>query len=132
LFFRAQSEQAVSILEIIDTYASATGQLINYDKCSITFGGQCPMEVQEQVKGVLQVHVDGSQEKYLGLPTPEGRMHKGRFQNLQEKLTKRIMVWGDGYPSQGGKEMLIKAIAQAIPTYLMGVFKSFQCRCATT
>jgi hypothetical protein len=41
---------------------------------------------------------------------------------LQEQLTKRILVW-DGNNSQGGKEMLIKAVAQSIPTYLMGVFK---------
>jgi hypothetical protein len=48
-------------------------------------------------------------------------MHKGRFQNLQEKLSRRILMWDT--PSQGGKEILIKAIAQAIPSYLMGVFK---------
>jgi hypothetical protein len=77
--------------------------------------------VQEQVKSILQVTVDGGQEKYLGLPTPAGRMHKGRFSNLQEQLMKRIVSWD--YPSQGGKEILIKAIAQSVPTYLMGVFK---------
>jgi hypothetical protein len=50
-------------------------------------------------------------------------MHRGKFNNLQAKLTKRILEWGDGYPSQGGKEMLIKAVAQALPTYIMGIFK---------
>jgi hypothetical protein len=59
--------------------------------------------------------------KYLGLPTPKGHMHKGRFQNLKGRLTKRILMWDQA--SQAGKEVLIKAIAKAIPTYLMGVFK---------
>nr|XP_051196822.1 uncharacterized protein LOC127310170 [Lolium perenne] len=63
------------------------------------------------------------EDKYLGLPTPHGRMHKGRFQSLQEKLLKWMLVWGDGFPSQAGKETLIKAIAQSIPTYIMSVFK---------
>ena len=66
---------------------------------------------------------DQFEEKYLGLPTPEGRMHKGRFQNLQVKLMKRICIWGDGYMAQAGREVLIKAVAQSIPTYIMGVFK---------
>jgi hypothetical protein len=123
LFFKATQEQALRIHQTIDTYAEATGQLINRAKCSISFSEKCPVQVQEQVKNVLHVQADGMQEKYLGLPTPEGRMHKGKFQNLQEKLTKRIMTWGDGYPSSAGKEMLIKAIAQAIPAYIMGVFK---------
>jgi hypothetical protein len=61
------------------------------------------------------------EDKYLGLPTPEGRMNRGKFQNLQAKLCKRILQWGD--LSQGGKEVLIKAVAQALPTYIMGVFK---------
>jgi hypothetical protein len=33
------------------------------------------------------------------------------------------MEWGDGFPSQAAKEVLIKAVVQAIPTYIMAVFK---------
>ena len=49
-------------------------------------------------------------------------MSKGTFQCLQEQLLKRILVWGDAV-SQGSKETLIKAVAQSLPTYLMGVFR---------
>jgi hypothetical protein len=48
-------------------------------------------------------------------------MSRGKFEPLQAKLVKRLMMWGD--LSQGGKEILIKAVAQALPTYIMGVFK---------
>lgn len=75
------------------------------------------------MKQQLQIMKDQFEEKYLGLPTPEGRMHKGKFQNLQVKLMKRICIWGDGYMAQAGREVLIKAVAQSIPTYIMGVFK---------
>jgi hypothetical protein len=95
--------------------------LITRDKCSISFGDQCPDNIKKQVKGAVQVQGDGLEEKYLGLPTPDGRMHKGRFQNLQEGLTKRILMWDQA--SQARKEVLIKTIGQAIPTYLMGVLK---------
>lgn len=73
------------------------------------------------LKNVLSVGRDDFEAKYLGLPTPDGRMHNGKFQNLQERLAKRILLWGN--QSQGGKEVLIKAVAQALPTYIMGVFK---------
>jgi hypothetical protein len=39
------------------------------------------------------------------------------------KFTKRFMEWGDGFPSQAAKEILIKAVAQAILTYIMAIFK---------
>jgi hypothetical protein len=33
-----------------------------------------------------------------------------------------MLQWGDGMPSQSCKETLIKYVAQAIATYIMGVF----------
>jgi hypothetical protein len=48
-------------------------------------------------------------------------MNRGKFDSLQAELSKRIMQWND--LSQGGKEIMIKAVAQALPTYIMGVFK---------
>jgi hypothetical protein len=50
-------------------------------------------------------------------------MNRGKFKSLQEKLIKRLIQWGEIFLSQGGKEVLIKAIAQAIPVYVMGIFK---------
>ena len=102
LFFKANQQQAGAVQDIIHAYESATGQLINPAKCSILFGQSCPPNVQENVKQQLQIMKDQFEEKYLGLPTPEGRMHKGRFQNLQVKLMKRICIWGDGYMAQAG------------------------------
>ncbi|XP_073362888.1 uncharacterized protein [Aegilops tauschii subsp. strangulata] len=76
--------------------------------------------IQEQVRDVLGVTSTVFEEQYLGLPTPEGRMSKGKFQNLQTSLTKRLIQWGDGLLAQPGREVLIKAIAQALPTYTNG------------
>lgn len=42
--------------------------------------------------------------------------------NLLARLTKQIMQWGDTL-SQVGKEVMIKAVGQAIPNYILGVFK---------
>lgn len=61
-------------------------------------------------------------KKYLGLPVLEGRMSKEQCQNLLARLTTRIMQWGDTL-SHAGKEVMIKAVGQAVPTYMMGVFK---------
>lgn len=71
---------------------------------------------------ILDVQNVNFEEKYLGLPTPNGRMSKGRFQNIQEKFTKRFVSWCDQM-AQSGREVLIKSIAQALPTYLMSVFR---------
>jgi hypothetical protein len=45
------------------------------------------------------------EEKYLGLPTPDGRMSIGKLQNIQAQLTKRLLMWGDGNLAQAGREV---------------------------
>ena len=123
LFFKASSDQATRVKHVLDAYANATGQLINPSKCSMLFGDSCPQESQDAVRLVLNVTSLAFEEKYLGLPTPDGRMSRGKLQNLQAKLTKRLMQWGDGHLAQPGREVFIKSVAQALPTYIMGVFK---------
>jgi hypothetical protein len=87
------------------------------------FGNSCPMPIREEIKGALQVVQETFEAKYLGLPMPEGRMTRGKFQSLQSKLAKCLVEWDDCHKSQAVKEVLIKAIAQAIPVYVMSVFK---------
>ncbi|KAH1063909.1 hypothetical protein J1N35_028896 [Gossypium stocksii] len=44
------------------------------------------------------------------------------FQLLKDRIKKRIDNWSTRHLSQGGKEVFIKAILQAIPTYTMACF----------
>lgn len=123
LFFKVQAEQAMKVKQVLQEYARSTGQLINPSKCSIMFGESCPVLERDKIKHVLEVAQENFEAKYLGLPTPDRRMHKGKFKSLQANLAKRILEWDDNHQSQAAKETLIKAVAQALPVYGMGVFK---------
>ena len=50
-------------------------------------------------------------------------MKKERFQSLKERLGKRLTDYSEKSLSSGAKELLIKAVAQALPTYIMSVFR---------
>jgi hypothetical protein len=126
LFFRASENQATCVKKVLDEYEKGTGQLINPAKCSIFFSSVCAQEDQERVRNTLNVEQQAFKSKYLGLPTPKGRMNKGKFQSLQARLSQMLIELGDIPLAQAAREVLIKAVAQAIPTYvmaLMGVFK---------
>ena len=62
-------------------------------------------------------------EKYLGLPMVGGKSKFSTFKELQEKVIKRVMGWKEKHISKAGREVLIKTIAQVIPTYSMSIFK---------
>jgi hypothetical protein len=75
------------------------------------------------VAAILGIQTVGFDEKYLGLPVPEGRMKDGKFQPVKEKAKKRLNDYAEKYSSSGAKEVLIKSVVQSITTFPMSVFK---------
>ena len=62
-------------------------------------------------------------DKYLGLPMTCGKSRVNTFKELEEKILKRVLWWKEKFISKAGREVLIKTVAQAIPTYAMSLFK---------
>lgn len=67
----------------------------------------------------LSLNSKTANEKYLGLPIYIGRSKAKAFQYLKDRIWKRIQGWKEKMLSKAGKEILVKAVAQAIPTYAM-------------
>ena len=62
-------------------------------------------------------------KKYLGLPSLMRKNKKRTFNDIKEKLKKKLTRWKEKLLSKARKEILIKVVAQEIPTYSMGCFK---------
>jgi hypothetical protein len=62
-------------------------------------------------------------EKCLGMPTDMGSSMSGAFTYLKDRVWRKVQGWMEQSLSLDGKKVLIKAVAQAIPTYSMSCFK---------
>ena len=71
----------------------------------------------------LNIMTEAMNDKYLGLPANVGADKSDCFKFLIERIVKKISGWKEKLLSAGGKEILLKAVIQAIPTYAMSVFK---------
>ena len=87
------------------------------------FSKGCPEEKRQEVKQILQVPNEKLNEKYLGLPSDVGRSKNGTFKYLKDRIWKQVQGWIEQILSAAGKEVLIKSVAQAIPTFSMSCFK---------
>ncbi|XP_059442114.1 uncharacterized mitochondrial protein AtMg00310-like [Corylus avellana] len=61
-------------------------------------------------------------DTYLGLPALVGKSRMKDFKNIIDRVEKRLQDWKLKFLSQAGKEILLKVVVQAIPTYSMSVF----------
>jgi len=71
---------------------------------------------------LLDVHNEYLSAKYLGMPSDVGSSVNGAFKYLKDRVWTKVQGWLEQSLSAGGKEVLIKVVAQAIPTYSMSCF----------
>ncbi|XP_074300279.1 uncharacterized protein LOC141631518 [Silene latifolia] len=66
---------------------------------------------------------DVERKSLHGLPAIVGRNKSVALNPVREMIWKKLKGWKGKLLSYSGREILIKAIAQSIPTYFMGLFK---------
>ena len=123
LFFRESTENAREIHDVLQVYCRASGQQVNMEKSSIHFAKGVSATIRGEIMDELSVRNMSLSEKYLGMPSDVGASTNGAFKYLKDRVWKRVQGWMEQSLSTGGKEVLIKAVAQAIPTYSMSCFR---------
>lgn len=79
--------------------------------------------MQDEIKEVLGIKSETTTEQYLRLPVHIGKSRVSIFTFLKDRIWKKIQGWKEKTLSRAGKEILIKVVAQAIPTYTMSCFE---------
>ena len=74
------------------------------------------------IKNTFQLQVVYRHEKYLGLPSMVGRNKINFFNDIKLKIHSKISSCQAKLFSCGRKEILIKAVAQAVSAYAMSAF----------
>jgi len=96
--------------------------MVNRDKSAVFFSQNCSDEMKVEVRETLNIDQEALAEKYLGLPTAVGRSTTEAFEYISTRIRKAIGTWSGREASWAGREVLLKSVAQAIPTYSMSCF----------
>ncbi|KAL9661113.1 hypothetical protein QQ045_025933 [Rhodiola kirilowii] len=122
-FLQATRENAVNLRRILREYEELSGQKVILSKSEICFGRNVPEDERQIISATLGVKQVEAMSKYLGLPVAFGNNRTELFKDIIEKIWKKMQGWKEKSLSIAGKEVLIKAIVQAMPTYAMSCFK---------
>lgn len=122
-FFQANMKSCLAIKDILTQYERASGQMVNTRKSALHFGKRVHETMKTNIRRTLQIHNEGGCNKYLGLPEQFGRKKIKLFQHIVKKVREKTKGWRNKFISQGGNEVLLKAIALAMPVYTMNCYK---------
>ncbi|XP_019171492.1 PREDICTED: uncharacterized protein LOC109167042 [Ipomoea nil] len=119
---RATAQEASVVKQCLAAYEEMSGQAVNYYKSSICYSKNTRDEQRGEVADILGVVQAPNFGKYLGLPSFVGRNRRAVFSYIDDKIRQRIGSWNKKLLSQAGKEVLLKSVAQSMPTFSMSVF----------
>ena len=122
IFGRASLEECVEIQRVLQVYEQSSGQKLNRLKTSLFFSPNTADELKESIKAMFGASEIRPHESYLGLPSLVGRSKSNTFTNLKQRVTNKVSGWKEKPLTAAGKEILIKAVAQAVPSYSMSCF----------
>ena len=78
--------------------------------------------VKDDIRRLLNAQIVMEFEKYLGLPMVGGKNKANTFKDLRERIETGVTSWKEKLISKLGRVVLIKTVAQPIPTYYEGPF----------
>ena len=109
----------------LDYYAKASRQSITFNKSSLSLSPNTLLDDRDAICGLFGISQVTGHDIYLGLPTFSMKNMCIQFGHIRDMVVRKPRGWKEKvffFFSQGGKEVLIKAAIQAIPTYAMSCF----------
>jgi len=122
LFCRADPKEADFILKTLQTYESMSGQKVNLEKSEMVFNPSLREDIKKEFHSQMPINITRKIDKYLGLPTQFGRLKVHDFNFIMDKVVKKLKGWKEKNLSFAERSVLIKAVTQVIPVYVMCCF----------
>jgi hypothetical protein len=122
IFLKVKDSSAQCLNDILQLYEDCLGQTINAAKSSIMFSKNTKNGAKARMLNAFGINGETRNERYLGLPVYVGRSKTKIFGYLKDRMWSKVQGWIEKWLTKMGKEILVKACAQAIPIFAMSCF----------
>ncbi|XP_057418932.1 uncharacterized protein LOC130713154 [Lotus japonicus] len=122
IFAKATLEEANCVKHVLASYEKVSGQVINLDKLMLSYSLNLPSPRFDELKRILNIKTVESYDKYLGLPAIIGKLKTQIFNFVKENVWKKLRGRKESSLSRMGREVMVKVVAQAIPSYAISCF----------
>ena len=120
IFCEAKEEQLLYLNWVLLWFEASSGLKINLNKRKlIPVGAVENMDALVVELGCRTGHLPTT---YLGLPLGAAHKSMAIWNNIEEKMHKKLVLWKRNFISKGGRNTLIKSTLTSLPLYQMSIF----------
>lgn len=112
----------LSLNGCLDKYMAWSGQKVNMEKSSVHFSKNFQGQAILSILDLLNLKKLPQKAKHLGLPLLFPRARVRAMEDVKDKFFQKISGWKAKVLSQTRWTVMIKAVASAIPSYLIGLY----------
>jgi len=123
LLCRTNLESCQKLLGILNNFCHQFGQLINFQKSSLTFSKNSNPHDRRIVNSIFNIKQQDNLGKYLGCPVFMGRPNVHTFSDLVNKTAAKLQNWKTKSVSKAGRIALIQSNLEAMPAHTMQCFQ---------
>lgn len=130
IFAKDTTADISQLITILNTFTEASRQMINTAKSGIICGARVSDDLRSRLSTITAILIWNNPRKYLGIPADWGRSKIQGLSWVKERVLARMEGWNGSLLNQAGKEVLIKSVVQAIPSYVMSILALPKTFCA--
>ncbi|CAN1168444.1 Putative ribonuclease H protein At1g65750 [Linum perenne] len=119
IFGQASVSQAAVVSECLDRFCEDAGQAVNKGKSAIFCSRNTDRQTASNVATALGIPLTQNLGSYLGVPILHERITNETYQEILNRLDKKLSGWKVKTLSLAGRVTLAKSVLSAIPAYAM-------------
>ncbi|KAG8367282.1 hypothetical protein BUALT_Bualt16G0056200 [Buddleja alternifolia] len=122
IFGKTDEHNVDGIAEVIEGYERWSGQLVSKKKMVVHFSKKVSRQVRNLVCMQLGFRECNHKIKHLGLPFCKPATRSSDFNELIDRVDKKLAGWKAKCLAHAGRNVLVKSVAQSIPIYFMSLY----------
>ncbi|KAI3457760.1 hypothetical protein Pfo_014423 [Paulownia fortunei] len=123
IFTNCKKKGLKRLMNFLDYYCKASGQLINNKKSSFILNKKCSNLMIQRIQCITGFSLKHLHVTYLGAPLYKGNKKCAHFHDLICKMRSKLQGWEKSTLSHGGRLALIRSTLSTMPIFLLQVLQ---------
>ena len=119
LFCEASIEQVKVVIDTLDEFFSASGLRINTFKSKAMCSRMVQGEIKQEIQDISTIKFVADLGHYLGFPLVKGRVSRNVYNDVVDKVSKRLSTGKGNILNKARRAYLVKSVTTAIPVHTM-------------